>query len=142
VWRLTRRGYADLAGQGGVIVEGRWHSAGSPIVYLAENPALALLEVRVHLDLPFSSLPLDYVFMKISLPDDLPIRDLKPLSFEIIDTRMTGDTWLSDATEPVAMVSSVVAPFSYNYLLNPDHKDASNVTILDIVPFQFDRRLW
>ena len=34
------------------------------MVYLAEHPALAALEVRVHLDLPFELLPDDFVLMR------------------------------------------------------------------------------
>ena len=42
---------------------------GVPVVYLADHPALAALEVRVHLDLPFELLPTDYVLMRVDVPD-------------------------------------------------------------------------
>jgi RES domain-containing protein len=52
VWRLTRRPHADLSGRGGELADGRCHTRGRPIVYCAASAALALLEARVHLDLP------------------------------------------------------------------------------------------
>jgi RES domain-containing protein len=54
-FRLTR--HPDLSGEGGRLNAARWHSAGRPIVYTAESDALAILEVRVNLDLAFDLLP-------------------------------------------------------------------------------------
>ena len=64
-WRLCRRLNAHLTGEGARRFGGRWNSAGVPVVYLAEHPALAALEVRVHLDLPFDLLPADFTLMRI-----------------------------------------------------------------------------
>jgi site-specific recombinase XerC len=44
---------------------GRWNSVGRAVVYLAEHPALAVLELRVHFDL----LPADFVLMRVMVPD-------------------------------------------------------------------------
>jgi RES domain-containing protein len=46
LWRISR--HRDLSGAGGMRAAGRWHEAGRPVVYLAESPAAALLEVCVH----------------------------------------------------------------------------------------------
>ena len=67
-WRLCRRQHADLTGHGARVFGGRWNSPGRPVVYLAEHPALAALEVRVHLDLPFELIPADYVLMRVAMP--------------------------------------------------------------------------
>ena len=59
VWRISNHG--DLSGRGGLRAAGRWHCAGRPIVYLAEHPASALLEVLVHFDIgDVSALPVAY----------------------------------------------------------------------------------
>ena len=71
-WRAGRAAYADLAGEGARRHGGRWNSPGLPMVYLAEHPALAVLAVRVHLDLPPDLLPDDYVLMRVDLPDEPP----------------------------------------------------------------------
>ena len=47
LWRISN--YADLAGRGGQLAEGRWHSRGRPILYCAEAPSGALIEFPVHL---------------------------------------------------------------------------------------------
>jgi RES domain-containing protein len=71
LWRLTRRPHADLLGKGGELADARWHTRGRPVVYCASTAALAALEVRVHLDLPFDLLPDDYVLMQIATPDNI-----------------------------------------------------------------------
>ena len=48
LWRISN--YADLLGIGGMTASARWHTAGQSIVYLAETPSAALLEVFVHLE--------------------------------------------------------------------------------------------
>ncbi len=63
LWRLTRAVHADLSGEGARRFGGRWNSPGRPLVYTAAEAALTVLEVRVHLDLPFELLPDDYVLL-------------------------------------------------------------------------------
>ena len=68
LWRLTRAVHADLSGEGARRFGGRWNSPGRPLVYTAAEAALTVLEVlevRVHLDLPFELLPDDYVLLTI-----------------------------------------------------------------------------
>jgi RES domain-containing protein len=50
VFRLCKQLYSGtvLSGEGGLVVDGRWHSAGRRIVYAASSEALAVLEMRVH----------------------------------------------------------------------------------------------
>ena len=48
-----------------MLVSGRWHTQGQPIVYTAAESALTVLEVRVNLSLDFADLPLDYVLLRI-----------------------------------------------------------------------------
>ena len=51
-YRLTRAKYAsDLSGTGGLQAAGRCNHKGTPVIYAAQQPSLALAEVLVHLDL-------------------------------------------------------------------------------------------
>lgn len=68
-WRLCREPFADLAGEGARRYGGRWNTLGHPMVYAAANAALAVLEVRVHLDLPLDLLPDDFTLVAIDLDD-------------------------------------------------------------------------
>ena len=74
-WRLCREPYADLNGEGARLYGGRWNTPGRPLVYAASTAALAVLEVRVHLDLPPELLPDDYVLMTVDL-GDLAVEDV------------------------------------------------------------------
>jgi RES domain-containing protein len=138
LWRLCRRPYADLTGEGARRRGGRWNSPGRAVVYLAEHPALAALELRVHLDLPFELLPADFVLMRVALPDAVIGRQdtIPPV------TVATGDTWLTDARSAALRVPSVLIPHAWNVLLNPRHPDAEQARIVTIEPFGFDPRLW
>ena len=49
---------------------GPWNGPGLPVVYFADHPALAVLEVRVHLDLPPALLPDDVVLMRVGVPEN------------------------------------------------------------------------
>ena len=139
LWRLCRRPYADLSGEGARILGGRWNSPGQPVVYFAEHPALAALEVRVHLDLPFELLPSDFVLMRARLPGRL-VAEIDDASGS--DTVAAGDAWLVRGNSAGLRVPSVLVPNAWNVLLNPRHPDAAHARIAGIDPFHFDPRLW
>lgn len=108
------------------------------MVYAASSAALALLEVRVHLDLAPDLLPDDYVLMTI---------DLTGLSTETVDPAPTdalsfGDDWLAQARTPVLQVPSAIVPENQNFLLNPAHPLAGAARVVATRPFAIDRRLW
>jgi RES domain-containing protein len=148
LWRLTRRPYADLSGQGGQLADGRWHSRGHPVVYCAGSAALAVLEVRVHLDLPLDLLPDDYVLMQIEAPDDLEVRTMRPSDLpegwrprEHL-CRPIGGAWLRGGSTALLSVPSAIIEVERNVLLNPRHPDAGSVAVIEITPFGWDRRLF
>jgi RES domain-containing protein len=136
-WRLCRRPYADLTGDGARLYGGRWNSPGRPVVYLADHPALAALEVRVHLDLPFELVPADFVLMQVEVPAAVVSDGDAPAN-----TIAWGNAWLTEAETATVRVPSVLIPYAWNVLLNPRHLDATKAKILGIQPFQFDPRLW
>jgi RES domain-containing protein len=109
------------------------------VIYTAYEPALAVLEVRVHLDLPFDLLPDDYILMEIEA--SVAFEQIDSIE-SIPDTQAIGDSWLSAQASAMLKVPSVLAPHGWNYLLNPLHPDAKNFSIVSIIPFKFDPRLW
>jgi len=48
---------------------GRWHSQGRRIVYLADHPSSALLEMLVHMDRDL--MPATYQLLRIAVPADI-----------------------------------------------------------------------
>lgn len=137
-WRLCREPFADLSGEGARLHGGRWNRRGRPLLYLAETAALALLELRVHLDLPPELLPDDYVLATIDLDALLTetVNDIpdSPAGF--------GDNWLTEQRTPVLRVPSVLVPESCNLLLNPLHPASARARLVRTRRFTFDPRLW
>src|ERR1700691_1747462 len=98
LWRFSL--HRDLSGAGGLKASGRWHDAGHPIVYLAETPAAALLEVCVHTSA--NDIPPDFTLLRIEGPNlRIPSIRLKDLPERWRDhpetTRAIGTAWLKKA---------------------------------------------
>ncbi len=142
LWRISR--HHDLSGAGGLRAAGRWHYAGHRVVYLAESPAGALLEVCVHTSA--NDIPPDFTLLKIEGPDlkvaNLSIADLPEGWSEHLDvTRGLGTTWLVNGSSAMLRVPSVLVPETTNYLLNPAHLNASQFQIAREYTYPFDGRL-
>lgn len=144
-WRISQ--FRNLSGEGALYASGRWHSKGNLIVYLAENPAGAMLERLVHLPDIEGPLPRTYDLLKVSAPDHLEIKDLLPLAD--IDwrdqpqlTRRAGDAWLSSRETALARVPSAIVSQTWNILLNPAHPQAVDLQIVSVLQDRFDNRLF
>jgi RES domain-containing protein len=138
IWRICRRPFADLTGEGARLYGGRWNSPGRPLIYAAETAALAVLEVRVHLDLDWDVLPDDYVLMSIDVGALIAqdIEDFPP------DPTRASDDWIISRRTALLRVPSRIVPESRNVLINPVHPDAAAITVRRVRPFGFDQRLW
>lgn len=137
-WRLCREPFADLSGEGARRYGGRWNSPGRPLVYTASTAALAVLEVRVNLDLPLDLLPEDYLLVTI----DLGLAAIEEVTTMPEAPGIFGDVWLHERRTPVLQVPSAIVPESPNLLINPVHLGATDVRIIHRRPFAFDKRLW
>jgi RES domain-containing protein len=147
LWRMSN--FTDLSGEGARLASGRWHTEGKPVVYLAENPAGAMLERVVHLmdRNEDGILPRFYQLLKIAVPDDLAVKQLNtiaPADWKEHPefTRNVGDTWLASQETPLARVPSAIAPQTWNYLLNPEHPEAKQVVVAEVIRESFDNRLF
>jgi RES domain-containing protein len=142
LWRISR--FVDLKGLGGMRASGRWNEAGLPIVYLAESPAGALLEVCVHTS--SNDVPPGYTLLRVEGPeteflsisqDSLPLDwTLKP---EI--TRELGNKWLRERASVLLKVPSAIVPQTSNYIFNPLHPDAAKFHITQVFQYPFDMRI-
>jgi len=144
-WRISD--YIDLSGEGGRKAGARWHTAGSRIVYLAESPMAALVETLVHLEVDSEETPDFYTLLKVYVPDGFAIKSLDPPAVSdwkrnLESTRRIGDAWLASLETPLARVPSVLAPQTWNYLLNPEHPEAKQVIVAEVIREQFDNRLF
>jgi RES domain-containing protein len=143
LWRISN--YTDLSGLGGMRAAGRWHSRGRRIVYLADHPASALLEMLVHVDRDL--LPATYRLLRLIVPDALAMEQVTPdgLPSDWRDqpamTREMGDEWLDRSSSALPKVPSAIVPRGRNFHLNPAHLDAPQVAIVEIIQAPFDQRL-
>jgi RES domain-containing protein len=53
-----------------------------------------------------------------------------------------GDLWLTTRETPLARVPSAIAPQTWNYLLNPEHPEARQVQVAEVIRERFDNRLF
>lgn len=142
LWRISN--YADLSGIGGLRAAGRWHSQGRRIVYLADHPSSALLEMLVHMDRDL--IPASYQLLRIVAPDDIAIEagdaELAPdWRAQTLTSRAIGDRWLDRATSALLRVPSAISAKGNNYLLNPGHPDSARIAVAEITKAPFDHRL-
>src|SRR5882757_4501974 len=129
LWRISN--YADLSGIGGLRAAGRWHSRGRGIVYLADHPSSALLEMLVHMDRDL--IPSTYQLLRIDIPPDIEIETLTAGDLsgnwraDTIASREIGDRWLDRSTSALLQVPSAISQRAHNFLLNPAHPDAATI---------------
>ncbi len=140
LWRLTRVPHANMSGEGARRYGGRWNSPGKTVVYAAAEAALAVLEVRVHLDLPLALLPDDYLLLAMNAADSDV--EMGPMLTDPNKCRAFGDQWLAENRSVLLCVPSVVVPESDNVLINPAHPAAADVQIVNQRSFVFDERLF
>lgn len=145
LWRISN--YADLQGVGGLKAPGRWHHKGIPVVYLAESPALAMLETLVHFELDIQEVPDSFQLLEVEFSGRKGVCRLATEGLEsgwernLEYTRALGDEWLSSMQGVLLRVPSVVVPHSCNYLFNPRHQLANQAHIIGCKKHPYDERL-
>ncbi|MEQ8481014.1 MAG: RES family NAD+ phosphorylase [Hoeflea sp.] len=138
-WRISN--YADLSGIGGTYAAGRWNHLGRRIVYCAEHPALAMLEMLMHLD-P-EDLPETYQLVEIDVPGEVDVEpvDVTPGWKENPAlSRDAFEDFCNRGAAPVLSVPSILMPHCRNLLINPAHADHAKLSILSAELHPLDSR--
>lgn len=145
LWRISN--HADLQGIGGLRASARWHNRGRLVVYLAESPPGALIEILVHLEVSSPALlPDRYRLLGVEVGEGLATQPCPPLPpdwtarSEI--TRAIGDSWLARRDSALLRVPSAIMPNVHNVLLNPLHPDSARLRIIEALEVPFDPRLF
>ena len=140
LWRISN--YATLDGIGGTLQSARWHSQGRPIIYAADHPAAALLEMLANFDT--SLLPDTFQLLKIAVPS----RTQKPHAMphagwlnDVSISRSLGDNWLARRKSLLLKVPSAILPHVFNVLINPQHPQAAHLKIVGGYAVPLDARL-
>ncbi|MFY9936575.1 MAG: RES family NAD+ phosphorylase [Silvibacterium sp.] len=142
LWRISR--HQNLNGAGGLRAGARWNHPGHPIVYLAESPAGALLEVCVHT--AANDVPPDFTLLRVEgpgleVPSIAPAELPKDWRERIETTRDLGTHWLERKESVLLRVPSALVPQTANFLLNPLHPDAKMFQIIETLVYPFDARI-
>ena len=146
LWRVSN--YETLDGVGGLYVSGRWHTKGHPVIYCTLNPATALLETLVHIEIDSEDRPERFQVLRIEGPDTLSIEKIESgaLSLDWAEdftfTQNIGHRWLSEGRSLLLQVPSVLVPETWNVLVNPQHAEANLLNITMTYEHAFDARLF
>jgi len=146
LWRVSN--YETLNGVGGLYVSGRWHTKGHPIVYCTLNPATALLETLVHMEIDSEDRPERFQVLRIEGPDSLSIEKIELTSLspdwaeDVSITQTIGDCWLKEGRSLLLQVPSVLVPETWNVLVNIQHAEANLLKIAATYQHAFDARLF
>jgi RES domain-containing protein len=146
LWRISN--YATLDGIGGLYISGRWHSKGHPVLYCTLNPSTALLETLVHIEIDVEDRPERFQVLKISGPDTLSREriDANALSAgwsaDLLLTQSIGNPWLAEKRSLLLEVPSVLAPETWNVIVNPLHREMGMLRVTALYEHPFDARFF
>jgi RES domain-containing protein len=140
VWRISL--FTDLSGQGGMFSEARWNFKGTPIIYCADHPSTALLEILVHLDAEDS--PSTFQLLEINIPDAVAVATpelSENWANDAATTQQNGSDFIAAMSYPVMKVPCAIVPFTHNYLLNPALLENAGIGIVGVTEHPIDARL-
>ncbi len=149
VFRLQNKKYPiTLSGKGAALTGARWNSKGTEVIYTAQNRALAMAEVAVHLTV--ATLPKGFCMVTISMPDEIEIFSFDSQKLpkdwnvfpENIITQKLGDEFIRENKFAVMKVPSAVVKGEFNYLINPYHTYFNTIKISNQEDFPFDKRIF
>lgn len=149
VWRICHREYKESAfsGEGAKRYGGRFNSEGIAAVYTSGSLSLSLLELLVQV---YDRSYLRHcVVFQTDVPESLvdsPLMTDLPDHWNQIPyghaSQDFGNDWLSSSEGLALKIPSVVVPFEYNYVLNPNHPDYRNLQIEEKGQAGIDKRLF
>lgn len=143
LWRISA--WPGLTGQGGMYSDGRWHARGHRVIYAAEHPALAMIEIMAHLRLRLTNIPTTLQLIPINIVDgatESPTPSLPP-GWQANEpaSQAVGNAWFESVTALLMPVPSAILAHSTNYLINPIHPQAAtHLNEGATEPFWFDKR--
>lgn len=136
-----------LSGIGGHHAEGRWHYMGVSVVYTGSTRSLAILERLVNDSTDILSINL--AVTTILIPDNIKIMRVSETELPAgwndhpynQYTQKLGTDWLKKAESAVIQLPSSVCIEEYNFIINPEHPEAAQITVVNCKPFTYPDRL-
>jgi RES domain-containing protein len=118
---------------------------GTPVVYCADHPATALLEMLVRI--ARSDAPRGFRLLAIDVPDNAAKYIVGDAVLDsdwrttLTTTQRLGTALLEHAEYLMIFVPCVLVPAAQNVLLNPRHPEAARCAIAEIIQADLDPRL-
>jgi RES domain-containing protein len=138
VFRMHGISHDAFDSSGAFFQPGRWHSAGTRVVYAAEHASLAVLETLIHAG--GKKMP-PRAITRIHIPDDLPIESAPWM--EMPASQAFGDAWAREARTAVLRVPSIaVSGMESNFVFNPIHAEFQLIQRDASERFVFDPRFF
>lgn len=145
LFRISLAVYADKLYAPGF--PGRWNLEGEEVIYASSSRSLACLENMVHRKGRGDNLK--YSTMVIYAPDtssvtQVNLSDLSPSwnqGSDFFDCQFIGSEWFRKKKSLLLKVPSAVIPDEFNVVIHTSHPEFSEVSLIKILPFSFDRRL-
>ena len=148
-YRVCKRQHAKTAfsGTGARYYSGRWHHAGTAVIYTSGSLSLMMVEALVHFDHDLA--PTRYVVFDIDIPDHLKLQHVAVADLQKNwrqwpqprGLRDLGTGWAEAAKTVGLVVPSAIVPEEQNVILNPAHPDFVKIQIGSMRAFRFDKRL-
>lgn len=124
---------------------GRWHEAGSSVIYASEHYSTAMLEKLVHYG---GEMPPNQHQIEITIPSGV--------SYEVANVDLIkgwantsgeaacqfGRDWYRKRSSVILIVPSVVARLDRNFVFNALHPDFDRITVGLETPIWWDARLF
>lgn len=145
-YRIAQTHYIrDLSGFGAFQYGGRWNSKGVRMLYLADSPSLALLEVLVHI--PNFEVETPYSLLTVEIPDNIPIAPTPPLpknwqlSPPPTEIQEIGNQFIANNKFLLMKMPSCIVPMCSTYLVNPLHPDSEKISVIKVEVITIEPRL-
>ena len=123
---------------GALLYPGRWHTAGTRVVYAAEHASLATLETLIHAGgqkIPPRAISL------LHIPDNLPVETVPWM--ELPDSQAYGNAWVQNRRSAILRIPSIaVNRMESNFMLNPAHPDFPSIHAEAPQEFVFNARFF
>ncbi|MCD9033609.1 RES family NAD+ phosphorylase [Luteimonas sp. Y-2-2-4F] len=143
LWRISA--HPGLDGTGGHHVDGRWHTRPRPVLYAAEHPALAMVEIMAHMRLSLTGIPTTLKLIAIEVAEGASVSAAPalPEGWQANEptSQAVGNAWLDARAALLLPLPSALLPESTNYLINAGHPQAAtHLREAQVRPFWFDKR--
>jgi RES domain-containing protein len=125
VYRIHKKKFALISGEGARLTGGRWNSVGMPCIYASALMPMSILEYLSHLEdfglVP--SEPMEVVAIRVNeaklikiKPSQLPLGWNRPLNLQ--EAQRMGDSILKRKDKHGFIIPSAILPTEINVVLN------------------------